>query len=75
MEYLKYYDSTLKRRNGQIAGVCGGLGAHFNANPSILRFLFVLLFLGGIIPGLLPYLICWIVIPKAEEGLSMRVWN
>ncbi|MDP9309955.1 MAG: PspC domain-containing protein [Chloroflexota bacterium] len=44
-----------------IAGVCGGLGAYFGVNPLVFRLLFVLLALPGGAPGLLPYLILWLV--------------
>lgn len=46
-----------------IAGVCGGLGAFFGIDPIWFRLGFILALLPGGIPGLLLYLICWIVIP------------
>lgn len=48
----------------KIAGVCGGLGAYFNIDPTLLRVLFVFLALPGGLPGVLPYVLLWIVIPK-----------
>ncbi len=74
METIRDNYSSLKRQNGQIAGVCGGLGVFFNTNPSIIRLLFVVLFISGVLPGLIPYLLFWIFTPKAEEGLALRVW-
>lgn len=47
-----------------IAGICGGLAEYFNIDPVIIRFLFVLLLLPGGFPGLVPYLILWIVVPE-----------
>lgn len=47
-----------------IAGVCGGLGEYFGVNPIIFRVLFVILALPGGAPGLLPYLILWLVMPE-----------
>ena len=45
----------------------GGLPEHFNTDPTLIRVLFVVLAaLGG--PGLLIYLVLWIVVP--EEPLS-----
>ena len=44
-----------------IAGVCGGLGEYFGVNPLVFRLLFVLLALPGGAPGVLPYLILWLV--------------
>jgi len=49
----------------KIAGVCAGLAEYFNMDVTIVRLVFVLLLLPGGLPGLLPYLICWLVIPEA----------
>jgi phage shock protein PspC (stress-responsive transcriptional regulator) len=54
----------LRRQNGIIAGVCGGLGEFFGINPLWFRVLFLLLLLPGGVPGILPYLVLWVVIPK-----------
>jgi phage shock protein PspC (stress-responsive transcriptional regulator) len=54
------------RRNRIIAGVCGGLGEFFGISPFWFRLLFLILLLPGGVPGILPYLIIWIVIPKAS---------
>ncbi len=54
----------LRRQNGIIGGVCGGLGEFFGINAIWFRILFILLLLPGGLPGLLPYVIMWIVIPK-----------
>lgn len=57
----------LRRQNGIIAGVCGGLGAYFGISPFWFRLLFVILALPGGAPGVLPYIILWIVIPKRRD--------
>jgi phage shock protein PspC (stress-responsive transcriptional regulator) len=54
----------LRRQNGIIGGVCGGLAAFFGISPFWFRLAFVLLMLPGGLPGLLPYLLLWIIIPK-----------
>ena len=54
----------LKRQNGIVAGVCGGLGAFFGIGPWWFRLLFLILLLPGGLPGLLPYVILWIVVPR-----------
>lgn len=56
--------NQLRRQNGMIAGVCGGLGAFFGINPIWFRLLFILLLLPGGLPGLLPYLVLWIIMPR-----------
>lgn len=53
------------RTNRMIAGVCGGLGEYFGIDPTMARVLYVV---GSIIsvafPGLLVYLVLWIIIPE-----------
>jgi len=54
----------LRRQNGMIGGVCGGLGAFFSISPGWFRLLFLILLLPGGLPGLVPYVILWIVVPR-----------
>lgn len=54
----------LRRQNGIIGGVCGGLAAFFGISPFWFRLAFLLLMLPGGLPGLLPYLLLWIIIPR-----------
>ncbi len=56
--------NNLRRQNAVLAGVCGGLGEFFGINPLWFRLLFILLSLPGGLPGILTYIILWIVIPK-----------
>jgi phage shock protein C len=51
------------RRNRVIAGVCGGLAEFFGISSFWFRLAFLLALLPGGIPGLLIYLIMWIIIP------------
>jgi phage shock protein PspC (stress-responsive transcriptional regulator) len=49
--------------NRYVAGVAGGLGRHFNIDPTILRVLLVVLtFFGG--AGLVIYGVCWLFVPE-----------
>lgn len=57
-------EKKLRRQNGIIGGVCGGLGEFFGISAFWFRLLFVLLSLPGGLPGLLPYVLFWIIIPK-----------
>ena len=52
------------RTNRRIAGVCGGLGTRFGIDPTLVRIGFVLLGLPGGAPGILLYLILWVVMPE-----------
>jgi len=58
--------SELRRQNPVIAGVCGGLGEFFGINPWWFRLLFLLLLLPGGLPGFIPYLILFIIIPPKK---------
>ena len=62
--------------NRSIGGVCSGLGYYLDFDPTILKVLFVVLFLigGG---GLLIYIILWIIAPAAQtpvQKCEMRGW-
>ncbi len=48
----------------KIAGVCAGLGEYFNIDPTIIRVIFFILLLPGGLPGLVPYGILWVVVPR-----------
>jgi phage shock protein C len=56
--------NKLQRQDGMVAGVCGGLGAFFGINPFWFRLLFLILMLPGGLPGVLPYLLLWIIMPR-----------
>ena len=52
------------RRHRTIAGVAGGMAKSFHLPVALVRFLWLLALLPDGIPGLVPYLICWLVIPS-----------
>ena len=56
------------RRHRMVAGVCGGLAEWLGWDPTLVRVLYVV---GSIVsvafPGILVYLILWIIVPKAAE--------
>jgi phage shock protein PspC (stress-responsive transcriptional regulator) len=47
-----------------IGGVAAAFGQFFGINPIWFRLAFLLALLPGGLPGLLIYLICWIIIPS-----------
>lgn len=65
----KLYRSTTDKK---IAGVCGGLAEYFNIDATIVRVIFVILLLPGGFPGLIPYLILWLVVPYKPETLHIK---
>ena len=56
------------RTNRQIAGVIGGLAEYFRIDPTLLRVIYVV---GSIVsaafPGILVYLLLWLLIPEAGD--------
>jgi phage shock protein PspC (stress-responsive transcriptional regulator) len=57
----------------QIAGVCGGMAEYFDADPTAVRLLWVLLsvFVGAVIGGVIVYALAWLIIPQAS-GVSVQ---
>lgn len=55
------------RTNRQIAGVVGGLAEYAGIDPTLLRVVYVV---GSIVsaafPGILVYILLWLLIPEAE---------
>jgi phage shock protein PspC (stress-responsive transcriptional regulator) len=46
--------------------VCGGLGEFFGLKPLWFRIVFVILGIPGGLPGLIPYILLWLIIPEEE---------
>ncbi len=59
------------RQNRMIAGVMGGLARYFDLDVTLLRIIYVLvsLFSAGF-PGLIVYLILWLLMPLEDEGAA-----
>jgi phage shock protein C len=52
------------RKDIMVGGVCSGLAEYMVVDPTLIRLLWVVLTLiTGFVPGLLAYLIAWIIIP------------
>jgi len=53
------------RTDSMLGGVCGGIAQYFDLDPTLVRIAYVLLsVLSAAFPGLLVYIILWIVIPQ-----------
>jgi len=50
----------LSQTDKKILGVCGGLAEYLNADPSLVRFFFIMLFFAPV-PALLIYGISWFI--------------
>jgi phage shock protein PspC (stress-responsive transcriptional regulator) len=56
------------RRNRMIGGVCGGIANALEWDPTLVRVLYVLVsLLSAAFPGLLVYIILWIVMPQSSH--------
>jgi len=56
---------TRSRSDRMLAGICGGIANYMVIDPTIVRLVFALAtFFTVVFPGILIYLIMWIVVPK-----------
>ena len=54
--------------NKMISGVCGGVGAYFDADPSLIRVGVVILgILTGGFPMVIGYIICACILPSENQ--------
>ncbi len=67
VQEMKMKKLTLSKTNTKIAGVCGGLGEYFGVDATIIRILWILGTLISLGTGILAYLVCWALIPNAEN--------
>ena len=53
--------------DSKLGGVCGGIAEYFDVDPTIVRVIWVALSVvpGGLVGGVLVYILAWIIIPKA----------
>ena len=54
-----------------LGGVCSGIAAYMNVDPTVVRLLFAIITFGGFGLGFLLYIVLWIVLPSSSvEGYS-----
>ena len=59
----------LSSKNKIIGGVCGGVAEYFNADPTLIRVLYVILgFISSGIPLVILYIICWAIMPQDKDN-------
>jgi len=63
----KLYRSTTDKK---LAGVCGGLAEYTDTDPTIWRLVFVFLALPGGLPGVIPYILMWLVVPPKTDAVK-----
>jgi phage shock protein PspC (stress-responsive transcriptional regulator) len=55
------------REHRILAGVCGGIADWLGWSPTVVRILFVVISIASAaFPGILAYIILWILMPKAR---------
>ncbi len=52
------------RRDRILAGVCGGLGEFFGISAFWFRLAMLISFIPGGVPGVLIYILLWVMIPS-----------
>ncbi len=58
-------------RSNMIAGVMGGIAERFGWNANLLRIVFITIsLLSAAFPGILVYLILWLVMPKQKDQIE-----
>lgn len=60
-------EGKLRRQNGMVAGVCGGFAEFTGISVFWFRLAFLILLIPGGLPGIVPYLILWLVIPRKRR--------
>ncbi len=59
----------VRSANSKVAGVCGGLAAWLDVEPTVLRIVWVLgTFFTACLPGILLYLVLWLMMPGPDAG-------
>jgi phage shock protein C len=57
------------RKHRMIGGVIGGLADYFERDPTLLRVLYVIVsVVSAAFPGILVYIVLWVIIPQEAEG-------
>jgi len=52
------------KKGRMLAGVCLGIAEYFEIDPTVVRVFWVFLLIPGGLPGIMPYILCWFIIPE-----------
>jgi phage shock protein C len=64
---------TRPREGKRIAGVCAGVARYLDLDVTLVRVVWVLLVIFPPVPGILVYIICWIVMPQDPAPLPHQI--
>lgn len=53
-------------KDSMVGGVCAGIANYFEVDPTLVRFLWVVLTILNIATGIIGYIILWIVMPRKK---------
>ncbi len=60
-----YKRLTRSTKDVWVAGICGGIAEYFDIDPTLVRIGYIILSLASVaFPGILIYLILWVIMPK-----------
>lgn len=63
---MKNKKIILPKKGKKVGGVAQALANYFDIDVTLVRAFWILLLLPGGLPGLIPYVILWLVIPSEE---------
>lgn len=64
---VKRENVLVRPKKGRIvAGVCKGLADYLGVSVVLVRVITIILFFPGGVPGLVPYLLFWLIIPSEQ---------
>jgi phage shock protein PspC (stress-responsive transcriptional regulator) len=55
-----------------IAGVCAGVARYLDVDVTVVRILWILIAIFPSIPGIVGYVVCWILMPRDPEPTSVQ---
>jgi phage shock protein PspC (stress-responsive transcriptional regulator) len=65
---------TRRPAEGKLGGVCAGIAAYLNTDPTVVRLIWVILSVvpGVIIGGVIAYAVAWLLLPVDEAAAPQR---
>lgn len=62
-----------QRSARKIGGVCAGFAEYLDVDVTLVRVLWIIItVLSGIFPGVIAYVVAWIVMPEFADGLTVH---
>jgi len=58
---------VIPKRGKKFLGVAIAFANYFDLDVTLVRLIWALLFIPGGLPGLIPYLLSWLLIPNEED--------